>query len=478
MRIYTNETPSKVNEEIELAGWVDARRDHGKLIFIDLRDKGGLVQIVFNAKDEDLWKEADKLRPEWVVRVRGKVLGRPDNMINPELKTGEVEISAGGLEVISTAETPPFPLDTDGLDIDEEVRAKYRYLDLRRGRMQKNIRGRHRALKFMRDFLTDEGFVEIETPILGASSPEGARDYLIPSRNELGKFYALPQAPQQYKQLLMVAGFEKYFQIARVFRDEDTRGNRQPEFTQLDMEMSFMSQDEILDLTEKLFTKLVEELYPEKKITERPWPRINYKDAMEKYGEDDPDLRKDKDDKNELAFAWIVGFPLFTEQKEGDFFHGSGEASFAPSHHMFTAPHPDDVGLLETDPSRIRGLQHDIVLNGVEIGGGSVRIHKPEIQEKIFDLIGFTKEQKDQFSHILKAFKYGVPPHGGIAAGVDRFLALLFGEPNIREVIAFPKTGDGKDLMMDSPSEVDKKQLDDLGIIIKRLPSDGVGNEK
>ena len=469
MRVLSEETLNKIDEEVELAGWVDVRRDHGKIIFIDLRDRSGIVQLVFIPKDNpDVYKLADTLRQEWVIRVRGKVSERPKGMINDNLKTGKLEIQVAELEVVGKAKTPPFALDTDGYEVSEELRMQYRYLDMRRQRVAKNIRDRHRVIKFMRDFLSERGFVEVETPGLGKSTPEGARDYLVPSRIYPGNFYALPQSPQQYKQLLMVAGLERYFQIAKCFRDEDTRGDRQPEFTQLDVEMSFVSQGDILQLTETLFTELVETLFPEKHIKEKPWPRLSHKDAVKTYGTDKPDLRGNKKDPNELAFSWTLDFPLFTEQSEKDFFYGSGNAKFAPSHHMFTAPHPDDIALLDSDPQKVRGLQHDLVLNGYEVGGGSIRIHQPEIQGKVFDLIGFSDEQKQQFSHMLTAFEYGVPPHGGIAPGIDRFMMILENEPNIREVIAFPKTGDGRDLLMGAPSEVTETQLKELSIKIDR----------
>ncbi|MFH1863910.1 MAG: amino acid--tRNA ligase-related protein, partial [bacterium] len=298
---------------------------------------------------------------------------------------------------------------------------------------------------------------------------EGARDFLVPSRLQPGNFYALPQSPQQYKQLLMVAAFERYFQFARCFRDEDPRKDRAyGEFTQLDMEMSFVTQEDILSLTEDMFTRLVKEIFPDKKMLQTPWLKITHKEAMEKYGSDKPDLRKNKKDPNELAFAWIVDFPLFTEQKKEDFFHGSGSAKFAPSHHMFTAPHPDDTKLLDSNPSKVRGQQHDMVLNGFEVGGGSVRIHQPEIQEKIFDLIGFSEKQKKEFEHMLTAFSYGVPPHGGIAPGIDRFVYVVLGEPSIREVMAFPTSASGKTAVLDAPSLATKEQLKELGIgIIK-----------
>jgi aspartyl-tRNA synthetase len=335
--------------------------------------------------------------------------------------------------------------------------------------MLRNLTLRSHVTTFIRKYLTDKDFLEVDTPYLTKTTPEGARDFLVPSRLQQGKFYALPQSPQQYKQLLMVAGIEKYFQIVRCFRDEDPRADRAyGEFTQLDMEMSFVTQEDILQLIEEMFTKMVTELFPEKHISQTPWPRLSHKDVMEKYGTDKPDLRKDKNDKNELAFSWTLDFPLFTEQSAEDFYHGSGKAKFAPSHHMFTAPHPDDVTLLESDPMKVRGLQHDLVLNGLEVGGGSIRIHDATVQQKVFDLIGFTEEQKKQFDHMLTAFTYGVPPHGGIAPGIDRLLMALLGEPSIREVVAFPATSGGKTAVMDAPSETSSEQLNELGIQLKK----------
>jgi aspartyl-tRNA synthetase len=334
--------------------------------------------------------------------------------------------------------------------------------------MTKNIRVRSKVSNFIRKWLIEkEDFVEIETPILTKTTPEGARDFLVPSRLQSGKFYALPQSPQQYKQLLMVSGFERYFQLARCFRDEDPRADRAyGEFTQLDIEMSFITQEDILNMTEKLFTDLVKELFPQKKISQTPWPRISHKEASEKYGSDKPDLRKNKKDSNELAFTWIIDFPLFVEQSEDDFFHGSGNAKFAPSHHMFTAPHPDDVKLLESDPLKVRGLQHDMVLNGFEVGGGSIRIHDPKVQTRVFELIGFTDKQKEQFDHMLTAFKYGVPPHGGIAPGLYRFLMVVNGEPSVREMMAFPTAASGQTAVVDAPSFASKEQLQELGITV------------
>lgn len=460
-RTLTIDSIDKVGEKVKLQGWIQTIRDHGKITFVDLRDRTGLVQCV----GQDL----PKLSAESVVEITGKVANRPEKLQNTNLKTGKVEVHIESVRIITRAQELPIPVEGDGLDIEEGIRLKYRYLDLRRPRMTQNIRVRSEVINFIRNFLTKKDFVEIETPILTKTTPEGARDFIVPSRLQPGRFYALPQSPQQYKQLLMVAGFEKYFQIARCFRDEDPRADRAyGEFTQLDLEMSFTTQDEILSLTEELFGDLIKQIFPHKKVTKIPWPRISHKEALEKYGSDKPDLRKDKKDKDELAFAWIVDFPLFTEQSKEDYFYGSGTAKYAPSHHMFTAPHPDDIELLDSNPSKVRGLQHDLVLNGYEIGGGSIRIHQPEIQEKIFDLIGFSERQKKEFSHMLTAFSYGVPPHGGIAPGIDRFLMVALGEPSLREVIAFPMTAGGTTSVMDAPSEATEDQLKELGLRIEK----------
>lgn len=465
-RTYTKSTSEHIGESVCIMGWVAVRRDHGKLIFLDIRDVTGIVQVVVNPKAaSEAHKTAQDLRSEFVVEIVGKVNKRPGNLVNPKLATGSVEIEAETLVILSRAKEMPFQLD-DTRTVSEETRLKYRYLDLRNERMSNNLKLRHQVVHFIRNYLTDEGFIEIQTPILTKSTPEGARDYLVPSRIYPGKFFSLPQSPQQYKQLLMVAGLEKYFQIAPCFRDEDARADRSPgEFYQLDLEMSFVGQEDILELIEKLYTKLVKTVTPRKRISASPWPRISHQEARHKYGSDKPDLRKNKTDPNELAFCWILDFPLFTEQTEGDFFHGAGE-KLAPSHHMFTAPKPEDIPLLDKDPGNVRGLQHDLVLNGVEIGGGSMRIHDPKIQEKIFDLIGFTQKQKQHFAHILEAFQYGVPPHGGIAPGIDRLVRILAGEEKISEVIAFPLAGSVRDPMMGSPSEVEPKQLNELHIKI------------
>ncbi|MAF24847.1 aspartate--tRNA ligase [bacterium] len=461
------EASSEVGEEVKVSGWVHSRRDHGKLIFIDLRDRTGLMQVTFNPKENsETHKLAEKLRPEFVVSVTGLVKARPEKMVNDKLPTGKVELIAAELEIINESKTSPFEIDKDTIKVSEETRLEYRYLDMRSERMAKNLRTRHKIIKFIREYLDKRDFVDIQTPILSKSTPEGARDYLVPSRLHPGKFFALPQSPQQYKQMLMVAGMERYYQIAPCFRDEDARADRSPgEFYQLDLEMSFVSQDDILQMIEGLYTSLAKTLFPDKKITSEPWPRLKYDDVMKEYGTDKPDLRKDKEDPNELAFAFIVDFPLFIPQTKEDFFHGAGE-KFGPSHHMFTSPKESDIPLLDSEPLKVKSYQHDVVLNGFEVGGGSIRIHDPKIQEKIFDLIGFSAEQKVQFQHLLKAFEYGVPPHGGIASGIDRLIMVLLGEPSLREVVAFPLTGDGRDPLTGAPSKVDPKQLKDVHLKI------------
>lgn len=571
---------------MELCGWVHRRRDHGGVIFIDLRDRYGLVQIKFDPKiNKQAWEKGDNLRSEWVIKIKGKVVARPSDMVNKKLKSGEIEVEVENLEIFSQAQTPPFEVEEEKkVEIKEEIRMKYRYLDLRKPEIAEIMVKRHEFIKFIRDYLSKLNFLEVETPILSKSTPEGARDFLVPSRLHPGEFYALPQSPQQYKQLLMLAGLDRYFQIAKCFRDEDTRGDRQAEFTQLDLEMSFVEQEDILALTEDLFSQAIKNVFPEKEILHQPFTRLSHQEAMLKYGSDRPDLRfgleikdlsaevkgcgfkvfaeavdkggvvraicapgaakfsraqiddltkfvgefgakglayiivKDKDSfqspiakflgedltgkiaekmeaeagdiiffgadkekivreslgelRNELArrlelvddkllsFSFIVDFPLFEEEKE--------DGHFAPEHHMFTRPRDEDLDLLEKDPAKVKSYQYDLVCNGYEVGGGSIRIHDREVQEKIFELIGFKKEDKERFNHFLGAFKYGVPPHGGIAPGIDRLLMVALGKQSIREVMAFPKTGDGRDLMMGTPDSVEEKQLKELGIKLKK----------
>lgn len=461
MRTLAIDTTKEIGKSITLMGWINTIRDHGKVIFIDLRDRSGIVQCV--------GKDLPKTSVESVVEISGVVSKRPPKLVNSNLHTGAVEVQIQSITIISPAQELPFPIDTDGYDIDETSRLRYRYIDLRRPRMTRNLRIRSEVVRFIRNYLLEREFVEVETPVLTKTTPEGARDFLVPARLHPGKFYALPQSPQQYKQLLMVAGLERYFQIARCFRDEAQRTDRAyGEFTQLDLEMSFITQDDILNLAEDLFTKLVQTIYPKKRISQSPWPRIPHHIALQKYNTDKPDLRKSKNDPDELAFSWTIDFPLFTRQSKEDFYYGSGSATFAPSHHMFTAPHPDDIPLLDKDPLKVRGLQHDLVLNGYEIGGGSIRIHQAQIQEKVFTLIGFTSQQKHQFEHMLTAFRFGVPPHGGIAPGIDRFVMATHGEPNLREVMAFPANANGITAVMDAPSYAADEQLSELGIQIRR----------
>jgi aspartyl-tRNA synthetase len=572
-----------IGSTVTLAGWVNRRRDMGGVIFIDLRDRDGKTQVVVDAgRSPEGFAAAENVRGEFILQVKGVVARRPVGQENLNLPTGEIEVLAEQVVVLNTAKTPPFQIDRDE-SIDEVTRLRYRYLDLRRERMQRNLILRHNAIKFIRDFLSERGFLEIETPILFKSTPEGARDYLVPSRVHPGKFYALPQSPQQLKQLLMVAGYERYFQIARCFRDEDLRADRQPEFTQLDLEMSFVERDDVLNLIEELMVGMVQAV-SRVPLAYTRFPRLSYAEATERFGTDRPDLRygleltnisdivansafrvftenvaagkpvkaicapgcgsfsrKQLDDlesmardqgakalawlaiqpetgeirgpiakfftvdqliaiterleakpgdlilissdsksvvhnvlsslrielatrlgltdRKELAFAWIIDFPLFEEEME--------DGHYAPSHHMFTAPRPDHIPLLESDPAAVLSQQYDLVCNGFEVAGGSIRIHDQALQAKIMSLIGFSIEQaREQFGHLLEAFEYGAPPHGGIAPGIDRLVALMAGEPNIREVMAFPKTAQATDLMADAPSTVQPRQLEELHLAI------------
>lgn len=570
-----------VGERVRLAGWVSRRRDHGGLIFIDLRDRWGITQVTFDPELEEIFSQAEQLRPEWSITVEGEVIRRPEGNENPDLPTGEIEVEVRELTVLNTSETPPFEIDRDR-PVDELLRLKYRYLDLRRERMKENILLRHRVVKHTRDYLNDRGFVEIETPLLTASTPEGARDYLVPARLYPGEFYALPQSPQQFKQLLMVAGFERYFQIARALRDEDQRGDRQPEHTQLDLEMSYTTQDEVLNLVEELYVEIVEQL-TDKKLLSKPFPRLTYAEAMDRFGTDKPDLRfgleikdvtetartsgfkvfrgavenggsvrgiavgglgdltrreidelteiatgagarglayfkveedgltgpiskffsedeqaalretlgaenggymffvADKDpvvfeslsrlrlhfrdrldlaEKDVLALCWVTDFPLFEWNED--------EGRIEPMHHMFTMPREEDLPLLDSEPLRIIGQLYDLVANGTELASGSIRIHLPDLQQKIFSMIGIDEEEAERrFGAILHAFRYGAPPHGGIAPGIDRLIMVLQDEPNIREVMAFPKTQAARDEMMDAPGPVTEAQLKELNIRLR-----------
>src|SRR3989344_2462971 len=456
-RIFIEETPDKISESVKISGWVQTRRDHGKLIFIDLRDRSGLLQVVFAGQNAELWKIADKLRPEWVVSIEVLVKERPEKLKNSKIKTGNVELEAQNLEILNEAKTPPFEIGQKD-NVGEELRMEYRYLDLRDPKMQKNILKRSEAVRFFNNYLKDNKFVEIETPDLTKGTPEGAREFVVPSRKHPGKFYVLPQSPQQFKQLLMVSGFERYFQVARCFRDEDSRGDRQPEFTQLDIEMSFVDDGDVMDLVESMMVELVKKVFPDKKITNSPFPRIDYDEVMKKYNSDKPDLRRNKDAPAELSFLWVINMPLLE--------YSETEKKLVSSHHPFTAPSealaeegkPQDLGT-------IKAKAYDLVLNGYEIGGGSIRIHKRDLQNKIFEILGLgAKEIESRFGHMLRAFEYGAPPHGGIALGLDRLMMILMNESSICEVIAFPKTGDDRDLLMGAPTEVSEKQLKELHI--------------
>lgn len=570
---------SDSGKEVSLAGWLQRRRDQGGLIFMDLRDRSGLAQITVDRNVGEAFEAAEKVRNEYVLHVEGTVQPRPQGTVNPNLASGEIEVLAKKITILNAARPVPMPVDDDGYKTDELIRLRYRYLDLRRARLQKNLILRHRTVKFIRDYLDRQGFLEIETPMLIKSTPEGARDYVVPSRVQNGKFYALPQSPQQLKQLLMVAGYEKYFQIARCMRDEDLRGDRQPEFTQLDLEMSFVERDDVLAVVEGMITEMIPEVVPHKRIL-APFPRMSYTEAMERYGTDKPDLRfgmevidisdavrttefrffaevlqsggaikcivapgcagysrKDLDvltdfvrsagakglgtlawareglkgtvakslkaeeiaeiakitgakegdlacivaDKplaaakalgalrlefrerlklappDLLAFGWVVDFPMFEWDEE--------EKRWTSAHHPFTMPRKEHLEKLDSDPASVLSDAYDLVCNGYELASGSIRIHDREVQSRVFRRLGFKDEEiQKRFGHMLDAFEFGAPPHGGIAPGIDRLVMLLADEPNIREVIAFPKTASAADLMFDAPAELDPKHLRELGI--------------
>ncbi len=447
---------SDIGKEVIICGWLASRRDHGKLIFIDVRDRYGLTQVVFIPKESgQAYIKAQDLRDEFVVKIKGKVNKRPSGTINLKIPTGEVEILALELEILNSSLPIPFQIQDD-IEVGEEVRLKYRYLDLRRRKVFNNFKARNNLYRAIRNFLDAQGFIECETPILTKSTPEGARDYLVPSRLNPGEFYALPQSPQLFKQILMVAGIEKYYQIAKCFRDEDLRADRQPEFTQLDLEMSFLTEEDVFSLMESLIQISLKEV---KGIDVKvPFERITYQEAQAKYSSDIPDLRKELN--TDFAFVWVVDFPLFKYNAE--------EKRWESEHHPFTAPAESDLAILEQAPDKVKSRSYDLVLNGTEIGSGSIRIHSPELQERIFKIIGIDSEQAHKrFGFLLEAFKYGAPPHGGIAIGLDRLLTILTGEQSIREIIAFPKTSAGQCPLTSAPSDVDEKQLRELGLTIR-----------
>jgi aspartyl-tRNA synthetase len=450
--LFIAETPDKVGSEVELFGWVDTKRDHKKIVFIDLRDRSGIVQVVGD----------EKLKPvssEDVIRLKGIVKERPEKLKNPKLKTGSIEIECTEVEILNASEALPFPIDTDGYEIDEEVRMKYRYVDLRRQRLQRNIMLRSKFVREVREYLYGQGFVEIETPLLTKSTPEGSRDFVVPSRLHPGEFYALPQSPQQYKQLLMGAGFERYFQIARCLRDEDLRADRGFEHTQIDIEMSFVNREDMMKMDEGLITHVVEALgYT---IKQKPFPIISYKEAMEKYGADKFDMRTEEDKSNGvLAFAWVVDFPFFEKTDDG---------KWTFTHNPFSAPLPEHMDMLMKG-EKIEGIlttQYDLVCNGFEVGGGSIRNHTAEALQAVFRIMGYDDETIEaQFGHMLQAFKLGQPPHGGIAHGIERLLMTITNEPYLRDVVAFPLTAGGKTSVMDAPSKLSDEQLRELGLSI------------
>lgn len=457
-RSWIADTVNHVDETVLIKGWVDSRRDHGKLIFVDIRDRSGILQVVFkNGEDNTLFDTAFTLRSEFVVAITGTIQKRSEKQINENSPTGTVEMVASALEILNEAKTPVFEIEK-ATESNEETRMEYRYLDLRSQRMKSNIQKRHQIVKLIRDELDNQDFFEVETPYLTKGTPEGAREFIVPARLSPGKFYVLPQSPQQFKQLLMIGGIDRYFQIARCFRDEDTRGDRQAEFTQMDLEMSFVEREDVMALNEALLIKIVETLYPEKRIQEVPFPRISYADAMAKYGNDRPDIRTDKDDPNLLAFCWIVDFPMFEKDPSG---------GWTFTHNPFSSVVKEqETDLMNgTNLDKIIANQYDIVLNGYEIGGGSIRNHNPDKLRKVFETIGYSPEEiENNFSHILKAFDYGAPPHGGIAWGLERLVMLLQNEPSIRDVMAFPKTGDSRDILMHAPSELPPKALKEAGL--------------
>lgn len=454
------ETKEKIGEEVLLEGWVDTKRDHGKLTFIDLRDRSGKVQCVG-------FQKMGELTVESVVRIVGTVKARPDRMVNPQLPTGTVEVDVSEYEVLNKANELPIQIDTDGLEINEEVRLKYRYIDLRRERMNAILKLRSAFIRALRESLYKEDFIEVETPLLTKSTKEGARDFVVPSRFQVGKFYALPQSPQQYKQLLMTAGVERYFQIAKCFRDEDLRADRGFEFTQLDLEMSFTTQKEVMELSEKIIKEAVTTVGG--KLKDEVFPVFTYQEAMEKFGSDKFDLRTEEEKKeNILAFAWVTKFPFFKTVDKKDIAEvRDSKSGWTFTHNPFSAPIPEhEEWLLKGENiGEILTTQYDLVCNGYEAGGGSIRSHRPEFLKATFKIMGYTDEEIQQsVGHMLEAFGAGTPPHGGIAPGIDRLVMLLAGETSLKETIAFPMSSTGRTAVMDGPSGISDEQLKELGI--------------
>lgn len=468
--LFISQTPLKIGQDVELNGWVDVKRDHKKVVFIDLRDRTGIVQVV---GDERL----KQVSPEDVIRLKGKVKSRPEKLMNPKLATGSIEIEMTEFEILNSSATTPIPINTDGYEIDEEKRLRYRYLDLRRPRMTQNVMFKAKAYSFIRSFLEKEEFIEVETPILTKRTAEGARDFLVPSRLQPGNFYALPQSPQQYKQLLMTAGIERYYQMARCFRDEDPRADRAyGEFTQLDLEMSFVEREDVMGLTERLVTELAKAMHVP--LQKSPFPIISYQQAMEKYGADRFDLRTEEDKKNGvLAFAWVIDFPFFKRVDKGDVAEErDGKSGWTFTHNPFSRPMPEhsEWHLQGKNIDKIITAQYDLVCNGYEIGGGSIRAHTPELLNATYKIMGYSDQEiEENIGHMLEAFRFGTPPHGGIALGLDRLLMCLKNESSLREVIPFPATSGGKIAIMDAPSPASDAQLQELGIQIakKKLPN-------
>ncbi|MDB5264580.1 MAG: aspS [Parcubacteria group bacterium] len=453
------ELASKAGEQVTIKGWVDVRRDQGKMVFFDFRDMSGIVQGVVLPGDEALMAIAKEVRQEFVVSVDGMVNKRPERNVQADKVNGDIELEIKGIEILNAADTLPFDIGSDTSGIDESVRLEHRYIDLRSARLQHNLRTRSEFIRICREYLFARKFTEIETPLLTESTPEGSRDFVVPSRLNPGKFYALPQSPQQYKQLLMTAGFEKYFQIARAVRDEDLRADRGFEHTQLDLEMSFVSMEEVMDLIEDMITKTVESMGHT--IKQKPFPRIPYAEAMEKYGADKFDLRTEEDkEKGILAYAWVVNFPFFEKTTEG---------TWTFTHNPFSMPIPEHIEWLMRG-ERIEDIlttQYDLVCNGFEAGGGSIRAHKPEILRATYKVMGYTEEEtEERVGHMLKAFGYGTPPHGGIALGVERNIMNLTGENYLREVQAFPMTRGGQTAAMKAPKPLTDKQLAELGLAV------------